>query len=144
MGVQLIQEGQVDSNQPNTPQAPQPVGIAPNAGPAPILIPVSANPSQTGTPQTTVVNGGNQHSSKKGLLVVILIVMGLLTVAAGAYYLFNNYMNQQSSAPAATTTVATPTPEVAEMNRLERELNGLESSSVDEDFKDIDQDLSNL
>lgn len=80
--------------------------------------------------------------NQKGFSAVIIIVMMVVILAAagGAFWYINNTKNTVAPTPSEAKTTAKP----QQTAELEKELNEISLTDVEEDFKDIDKDINSL
>lgn len=111
-----------------------------NQAPTPVVPPVATAPATT-NPAASAPEAGNKN-------MIIMLVVGviiILTVVGGIYYFLS--LQQATPEPQAnqTTNVPPRQPSLADVkDALEQELDSINVSASEGDFKSVDQDLQNL
>lgn len=77
-------------------------------------------------------------STQKGNAMIVILLLAVILIAGGAGAFW--YVNQSKQAPVVQTTKAFPSPK----SDLEKEVDAIQLTEVEEDFKDVDTDIKSL
>ncbi len=118
--LQQRKEPQVDNNNPVQPPV--------QTQTTPIVPPVPTPSAEAG--------------SRKMILMLVVGMIVVLVIVGGIYYFLSR---QQPTPTTQTTTVAPGQPPLAQVkDALDRELDSINVSASEDDFKSVDQDLQSL
>lgn len=97
------------------------------------------------TPQAAATNpiptAPDAKGGSKKMIIILIVILVILAIAGGVYYFLGR---QQAPAQQQTTTTGTTQPAITQSDTLDQELDGIDVSVKQDDFRDIDTDLQKL